>query len=159
MLGKLKVLLDDAKISYEVYNHRTAVDAHKIATTLHISEREIATVAILKVDGSLVMAVVPGSRLVSLASVRNGLAAKEVGAVSEEEIAARLSDSEIEAIPPFGNLFGLPVYLDPALERDETIVFNAGSCRETIRMGYKDFKKLVRPRIVPLIYEGKRPTA
>ncbi len=52
---------------------------------------------------------------------------------------------ELGAEPPFGNLFGLPVFVDESLRKDPEIVFNAGTHVEAIRMKYADFEKLVHP--------------
>ncbi len=66
---------------------------------------------------------------------------------------------EIGAIPPFGNLFGLPVYVDPELEKDETIFFNAGNHQQTVRLKYSDFKRSVQPVVIPLAHERKKKAA
>lgn len=159
ILRKLKETLDQAKIPYEVYNHPSAFTAQEIAASQHISGREMAKVVILKIDGSLVMAVVPASRLVSLEMVKASLACREAALATEDEFSSRFPECEIGAMPPFGNLFGLPVYVDPALEKDETIFFNAGNHQQTVRLKYKDFKELVKPQVVPLTAEKKKRAA
>lgn len=152
-LRKLKELLDAEKISYEVYNHRLAYTAQEIAAFQHMSGKAMAKVVMLKANGSLVMAVVPASRYVSLAKVQSALGAKEVFLAIEEDFSSLFPGCEIGAMPPFGNLFGLPVYVDPALERREDIFFNAGNHQQTMRMKYLDFKRLVNPRVAPLTEE------
>ena len=52
-------------------------------------------------------------------------------------------------MPPFGNLYGLEVLVDPSLAEDDEIAFNAGNHREMIRMPYAEFERLVQPRLVP----------
>jgi Ala-tRNA(Pro) deacylase len=59
-------------------------------------------------------------------------------------------------MPPFGNLYGVPVYADASLAKDEEIVFNAGTHQDTIRMKYADFARLAQPRILDL---GRRQAA
>ena len=153
MLRKLKEVLDQANISYEVYSHSLAYTAQEIAATQHISGKNMAKVVILKIDGSLAMAVVPASRLVSLPLMKTALGCKEVRLATEDEFASRFPECEIGAMPPFGNLFGLPVYVDPLLEKDETIFFNAGNHHQTVKLRYRDFKALVKPQVVPLTAE------
>ena len=159
ILRRLKEILDQAKIPYEVYNHPSAFTAQEIAASQHIPGREMAKVVILKIDGSLVMAVVPASRLVSLATVKASLGCKEATLATEDEFAARFPECEIGAMPPFGNFFDLPVYADPVLEMDETIFFNAGNHQQTVKLKYRDFKELVKPRVVPLTAERKKRAA
>jgi Ala-tRNA(Pro) deacylase len=159
ILRKLREVLDQAKIPYEVYNHPLAFTAQEIAATQHMSGREMAKVVILRVDGSFVMAVVPAGRLVNLRQVRLGLGVQNVSLATEDDFAALFPECEIGAMPPFGNLFGLPVYVDSSLEEDETIFFNAGNHVQTVRMKYRDFKGLVRPLVIPLTEEAKKRAA
>lgn len=159
LLRKLKEVLDEAKVSYEVYNHPLAFTAQEIAASQHIPGKEMAKVVMLKVDGALVMAVVPASKMVSFQKVRAGLGAKDIALASETEFAAKFPECEIGAMPPFGNLFGLSVYVDPLLEKDENIFFNAGNHQQTVRVKYKDFKELVKPEVVPLTEERKKKSA
>ena len=159
ILKKLKEALDQAKISYEVYNHPQAFTAQEIAATQHISGREMAKVVILKVNGSFVMVVLPSNRMVSFEKVKVGLRVREASLATEEQFAVLFPECEIGAMPPFGNLFGLHVYVDPALEKYESLFINAGNHLQTVRLRYKDFKKLVQPEVVTLTEEGKKKAA
>ena len=62
-------------------------------------------------------------------------------------------------MPPFGNLFGLPVYVDPAVTKDESIYFNSGNHVQTVRIRYKDFERLVTPQVARLTEEKKKRAA
>ena len=159
VLAKLKEVLDSGKISYEVYNHPLAFTAQEIAAMQHVPGRELAKVVILKVDGSFVMAVLPASWLVSFEKVRAGLEAAEVTLATETEFASLFPGCEIGAMPPFGNLFGLPVYVDPELEKDEAIFFNAGNHQQMVRLRYSDFKKLVRPVVLSMTDDPRKRAA
>ncbi|HXG52436.1 MAG TPA: YbaK/EbsC family protein [candidate division Zixibacteria bacterium] len=159
ILKKLKDFLDEAKVSYEVYNHPLAYTAQEIAAKQHFSGDQMAKVVMLKADGELVMAVIMGSQKVSLSTARESLGAREVQLATEDEFASRFPNCEIGAMPPFGNLFGIPVYVDPALQEDEFIYFNAGNHVQTVRMRYKDFESLVHPKIVRLTEPRKRKAA
>jgi Ala-tRNA(Pro) deacylase len=156
VMRKLREALDGAKVSYEVYNHPLAYTAQEIAAAQHIRGREMAKVVILKIDGSMAMAVLPAGAMIDFGRVRTGLGADRVSLATEDEFVALFPECEIGAMPPFGNLFGLPVYVDPALEKDETIFFNAGNHHQTVRLKYRDFKQLVKPRVFPLTEERKK---
>ncbi len=158
IMKKLKELFDQAKISYEVYNHPLAYTAQEIAEKQHFSGDQMAKVVMLNADGDLVMAVVTGSEKVHLPTVRANLGADEVRLAKEDEFISRFPGCEIGAMPPFGNLFGVPVYVDPAVAKDESIYFNAGNHVQAVRLLYKDFAKLVKPRVVRLV-EGKKKKA
>jgi Ala-tRNA(Pro) deacylase len=159
ILRRLKEVLDQAKVSYEVYNHPQAFTAQEIAARQHMSGKEMAKVVILKADDSYVMAVVPASYLVSLRKARAAIGAGSVSLATEAEFASLFPGCEIGAMPPFGNLFGLRVYVDTALEKDETIFFNAGNHIQTVRLKYADFKELVKPNVAPLVDERERKAA
>lgn len=155
ILKKLKEVLDEANISYEVYHHALAYTAQEVATAQHLSGKEMAKVVMLKVDGNLVMGVIAASHKINLNTVKASLGAKEARLASEDEFSSRFPECEIGAMPPFGNLFGLPVFVEPALEKDEYIYFNAGNHVQTVRLKYQDFARLVKPQTARLVEEKK----
>ena len=159
IVKRLKELFDVGKIPYEVYNHPLAYTAQEIAQRQHVSGNLMAKVVMLRVDDKLVMAVVTGSQKIHLPTVRASLGAYEARLATEDEFILRFPDCEIGAMPPFGNLFGVPVFVDPAVASDKTIYFNAGNHVQTVRIRYKDFEKLVRPRVVRLTEEKKKAAA
>jgi Ala-tRNA(Pro) deacylase len=159
ILKKLREALDEAKISYEVYNHPLAYTAQEIAAKQHFPGKEMAKVVMLDIDGTLVMGVIPGSRKISLDMVKASLHAKKARLATEDEFIARFPQCEIGAMPPFGNLFDVKVFVDPELEQDEYIYFNAGNHVQTVRLKYKDFEGLVRPQVARLVEERKKKAA
>ena len=150
ILKRLKEMLDGAKVPYEVYNHALAYTAQEIAARQHFSGNEMAKVVMLEVDDKLVMGVIRGNDKISLSEVRDSLGARNVRLATEEEFIARFPECEIGAMPPFGNLYGLKVYVDPSLAQDEYIYFNAGNHVQTVHMKYKDFARLVEPQVAHL---------
>ena len=159
ILTKLKELLDGARVSYETYNHPLAYTAQEIASQQHFSGKEMAKVVMIEVDGRLIMGVIPGSRRINLNTAKTSLGAKAVRLSTEAEFTSRFPECEIGAMPPFGNLLGLPVVVDPALAKDEHIYFNAGNHVQTVRLKYSDFTELVKPQIAQLVEERKRKAA
>jgi Ala-tRNA(Pro) deacylase len=159
VLKNLKELLDEHKVSYEVFNHALAYTAQEIAAKQHCSGNEMAKVVMLKVNDALVMGVIPASRKINLGIVVKNLDAKTARLATEDEFIARFPGCEIGAMPPFGNLFGVPVFVDPELEKDEYIYFNAGNHVQTVRMQYKDFARLVKPKIARLVEETRKRAA
>lgn len=159
IMKKLRELFDGANVSYEVYNHPLAYTAQEVAQTQHVSGDLMAKVVMLKIDGDLVMSVITGSQKVHLPTIRENLGAQEVRLASEDEFTSRFPDCEIGAMPPFGNLFGLAVYVDPAVAKDESIYFNAGNHVQTVRLRYKDFEALVTPKMVRLTEEKNKHAA
>jgi Ala-tRNA(Pro) deacylase len=147
---KLKEHLDSNHIEYVTINHSLAYTAQRIAASAHISGEKIAKTVVLKVDGKMMMAVLPASCRISLDLFRSTINALEIEISSEKEFSASFPECEVGAMPPFGNLYGMAVYVDERLTQDEEIAFNAGSHRELIKLAYRDFERLVKPKIVRL---------
>jgi Ala-tRNA(Pro) deacylase len=156
ILKKLKTYLDEAQVPYEVVTHALAYTAQEIAAIQHVPGKELAKVVMLEVDDQLVMGVLPGSLKVHLHTARANLGASTLRLATEDEFRARFPECEVGAMPPFGNLFGLQVVVDPALEKDEYIYFNAGNHVQTVRMKYKDFADLVKPQVTRLSNQGEK---
>lgn len=147
-LNKVKAFLDDHGTKYVVISHSKAYTAQGIAAIAHISGKELAKTVIIKLDGDLAMAVLPASFQVDLEQLklRTGVATAELA--TEREFKQHFPDCETGAMPPFGNLYGIPVYVDETLTEDREIAFNAGSHYELIKMSYRDFERLVKPEVM-----------
>lgn len=140
-------LLDGENVSYEVVPHQRAYTAQGVAASLHVSGREFAKAVIVKGrNGQMMMAVVPGPRHVDLAALGR-VAGVPVELAREDEFAPLFPGCELGAEPPFGNLYGVPVYVDEDLGKDAEILFNAGTHTEAIRMKYADYARLVHPAV------------
>jgi len=145
---KLKEFLDQQQVKYVSIIHSPAYTAQEIAASAHIRGRDMAKTVILVVDGEMVMAVLPANRKIVLSEFREALDAAQVTFASEEQFKGRFPDCEIGAMPPFGNLYGMKVYVAPSLAQEPEIAFNAGTHTEVIRLAYRDFERLVKPRVL-----------
>jgi Ala-tRNA(Pro) deacylase len=141
----LKEYLDREHAHYEVLSHPEAFRAVAIAQTLHTPEKEMAKVVIVKVDEQFVMTVLPASSQVDFHRLKDVFMTNHVRLATEEEFKDLFPDCKLGAMPPFGTLYGLPVFVDQLLTEDDTIVFQAGTHSEAIRMRYMDFAALVFP--------------
>jgi len=141
----LKEYLDREHVHYDVLPHPEAFRALAIAHVLHTPEKEMAKVVIVKVEDGFVMTVLPASWQVDLLRLRDMFMTTHVRLATEDEFKDLFPDCEVGAMPPFGILYGLPVYVDHSLTEDKSIVFQAGTHSEAIRMRYMDFAALVFP--------------
>jgi Ala-tRNA(Pro) deacylase len=148
VLKQLKEYLDKHGVRYVVIQHSAAYTAREVASLSHIPVNEIAKTVVLKVDGERAMAVLPGSEMVDLAALRTALQASSVELAGEAEFNTLFPECEIGAMPPFGNLFGLQVIAADTLAGDEEIAFNAGTHHDLVKMKYKDFERLVQPKVL-----------
>lgn len=150
---KLKEFLDDNKIKYVSITHSSAYTAQEIAASAHIPGKELAKTVILKVDGKMIMAVLPASYKVDFDIFKEVTGTSSVRLADEHEFVDKFPGCEPGAMPPFGNLYGIDVYVAKSLSEDEEIAFNAGNHTELIRMAYKDFERLIKPNIVEFSYQ------
>ncbi|HUK54494.1 MAG TPA: YbaK/EbsC family protein [Candidatus Binatia bacterium] len=150
LLPRLKEFLDNHKVKYVVISHSPAYTAAGIAALTHTPGKELAKTVIVRLDGELVMAVVSASQYVDLELLKADTGAPSVAVATEAEFKERFPDCELGAMPPFGNLYGMTVYAEHDLAKDQEIAFNAGSHRELVRMAWADFEKLVKPKLLPV---------
>jgi Ala-tRNA(Pro) deacylase len=142
--------LDGADVESEVLPHIRTFTAQGATASLHVKGRELARSVILRTDdGHLAIAVVPAPRPPDLGAASAVMSTK-VELAREGEFAGQFWDCEVGAPPPFGNLYGMPVYVDESLREDPEIVFNGGTHDEAIRMRNADFERLVHPAAVPI---------
>lgn len=147
-LASLTEYLDEQRIKYVIISHSLAYTAQGVAGLAHIPGKELAKTVMVKVDGRLVMAVLPATFHVDLMLLKKATNAKTIALATEEDFKDRFPQCETGAMPPFGNLYGIEVFVDESLTKDTEIAFNAGSHRELIRMFYEDFERLVEPRVI-----------
>ncbi len=145
---KLKEYLDVHHVKYVSIIHSQAYTAQEVAASAHVSGRIMAKTVIVELDGRMAMAVLPANRKIVLQDLREITGSEQVKFASEEEFNQRFPDCETGAMPPFGNLYGMDVYVAEALSQNEEIAFNAGSHVEIIKLPYADFERLVQPKVV-----------
>jgi len=152
--GRLEEYLDAEHVPYDVHPHRAAYGAQQVAESEHIPGKLVAKVVIVLADGKQVMMVLPASARLDIDKAQAALRAADVRLAEEREFAATFPDCEVGAMPPFGNLYGLPVYADGRLAEDESIVFPVGAYTEAMRVAYADFARTVKPILADLAHQG-----
>ena len=145
---KLREFLDSHGVEYVTITHSPAYTAQMIAASAHVPGKELAKTVMVRVDGKMSMAVLPASYRVDFDLLREAAGATEVELAGEEDFRETFPDCELGAMPPFGNLYGMNVFVAERLAEDEVIAFNACSHTELIKMRYSDFERLVKPIVV-----------
>jgi Ala-tRNA(Pro) deacylase len=145
---KLKEFLDDNNVKYVAISHSPAFTSQEVAATAHVSGWCMAKTVIVKTNGKMAMCVLPANLKVILQDVREIMGADNVRFATEDEFKSAFPECDVGAMPPFGNLYGMDVYVAPTLAENEEIAFNAGSHTEVIKMSYHDFARLVEPKVV-----------
>lgn len=153
-IQKLKEFLDSNKIKYITVKHSSAYTAQEVAASAHIPGKELAKSVLIKIDGKMAMAVLPASDKVDFDLLKSVMSGENVRLAYEQEFMDKFPDCEVGAMPPFGNLYGLEVYVSKSLTENEEIAFNACSHSEILKMNYKDFEKLVKPKILDFSFQS-----
>ena len=149
-IRKLREFLDSHAVRYFVVSHSPAYTAQEIAAAAHVPGKELAKTVMVTLDGKMAMVVLPASRQLDFVLLRKQTEAREVELASEKEFADLFPECEIGAMPPFGNLYGMDVYVSEELEDDDESAFNAGAHTELLRLSYENYKRLVHPKVAKL---------
>ena len=145
---KLKKFLDEHNVPYITISHSQAFTAQQVAASAHIPGKEMVKTVVIKINGKMALAVLPASYHVDFHLLKEITGEDKVRLASETEFKDMFPDCEVGAMPPFGNLYNLDVFAAKVLTEDEEIAFNAGTHTEIIQMTYRDFEKLVHPKIM-----------
>lgn len=144
---RLEAYLREHQVPFQIQQHAQSFSAQRIAESEHIPSKMMAKTVIVVADHQLFALVLPASFWVDLDKIQEILRAKEIRLAHEAEFANTFPDCEVGTMPPFGNLYGIPVYLDKRLTEEETIVFPVGTSTETMSLKFADFERLVQPRM------------
>lgn len=157
--NKLKDYLNRQNVKYASIIHSPAYTAQEVAASAHIKGQELAKTVIVKLDGKMVMCVLPASHHVDFGLLKKSTGAREAVLVPEEEYKNKFPGCEPGSQPPFGNLYNMDVFVSRALTQDKEIAFNAGSFFELIRLSFDDYMRLVNPRIIDFSIQRERRKA
>ena len=143
---RLEAYLREKQVPFDVRHHPRAITAQEVAASEHVPGKMLAKTVMVLAGGKMVMLALPAPYQVDVDKAGKVLGG-EVRLAKEEEFENTFPDCEVGAMPPFGNLYEVPVYVEAALAEDETIVFRAGTHTDTMSLSYADFERLVEPTI------------
>jgi Ala-tRNA(Pro) deacylase len=144
---RLEQYFREHQVPFEVLSHSEAYTMQEVAASLHIPGKQVAKVVIVKADGKMAMLVVSSPDLLNFAKVGALLDAKNVRLAKEDEFGDLFPDCEVGGMPPFGNLYGIPVFVDQTLSNETDIVFRVGTLQEVMKITYADFARLAQPTV------------
>ncbi|HLB42446.1 MAG TPA: YbaK/EbsC family protein [Gammaproteobacteria bacterium] len=146
---KLKEFLDKEQVKYVSMTHSPAFTSQEIAAAAHISGKQLAKTVIIKMNKQLAMVVVPANSQINFTKLK-ATVGTNIDLASEAEFKNKFSGCEVGAMPPFGNLYDMPVFVSDQLGQQDHIIFNSGSHSELMQLAYADFERLVKPTVVAL---------
>lgn len=149
---KVKAYLQQNKVNFVEIPHPLAYSARETSHVSQLSEKQFAKTVIVYIGNKLAMMVVPSNENVDFEALKKSLHQNDVTLASESDFSKQFPDCELGAMPPFGNLYGLEVYVEQHLTNNKEIAFNAGSHTEMIKLAYRDFEKLVKPNVIAITH-------
>ena len=138
--------LKENKVDYEILHHPEAVTAQRIAQAEHVKGRHHAKIVMVKSGEQHLMTVLPADHQIDLKKLKKAIG-KAVSLDSEQDFKPLFPDCAVGAMPPFGNLYSVPTYVDKSLSQEEYIVFEAGTHTDAIKLSYRDYEKIAKPRV------------
>jgi Ala-tRNA(Pro) deacylase len=146
--ARVQDFLVASRVPFEVVAHSRAYTAQGVAHASHVSGWQVAKVVLVRPSsGPPLMAVLPAACRLDFEHLGQVAGSKGLRLVPETEMSRVFPDCETGAMPPFGNLYGLPVYVDEHLAREPEFVFQAGSHQEAFRVRWADFDRVVHPTV------------
>ena len=150
---RLVQYLNEHNVRFEATRHNLAYTAQEVAAAQHVSGHQMAKVVMVWAGDQMAMLVVPASGRINFRSAAELVDVKKVRLASETEFSQLFPDCRVGAMPPFGNLYGLPVYADSMLIAQDDMSFRVGTYTETMTISTADYRRLVQPQEGQLIYD------
>ena len=144
--NRATTLLEREHVTFETLQHRESFTSQGVAAACHVSGWHLAKVLLIHdPQGEPFVVVMPASCRLDMAELRRRTGRPLLTLAREDEMRPLFPDCEPGALPPFGNLYGLPVFVDACFPRGQELVFQAGNHHEAVRIKYEDFERLARP--------------
>ncbi len=145
---KIRSLLDQKKIIYEVFEHEPVYTNPAMAEALKVGESETVKSLVLKTkEGEMIVLVLPGDKKVNWKQAAAGAKTKKVSFAKPDEVSQAVG-CEVGCVPPFGHLTSLPIYMDPDLTKKNFVYFNPGVHDKSFKIKAWDLKKLCNPSFI-----------
>jgi Ala-tRNA(Pro) deacylase len=153
--NRVRTLLEEEDLDYESIAHRDTYTARDEAAASHVPAREVAKAVVVRDGGGrYLMAVVPATCRLDLAALACASGHSDLVLASEEEVLRLFPDCERGPVPPFGNLYDIPTFVDACLSDMPEIFFTAGSRREVVGMRFADYERAARPMVGQFCLHG-----
>jgi Ala-tRNA(Pro) deacylase len=148
-------MLELRGIPFEELHHAEGYTAQEVAQREHFSGHRVAKVVVVIADGRPVELILPASRHVNLDRVRTVLHAHAVRLASEDEMEKYFTDCEVGAIPALRHWKDVDVLMDRSLNVEETILFQAGTHADAVRLNFQDWYEMVKPQVARFSEPGE----
>ena len=147
VLEEIKKLLDKHKVQYKCWEHPPVHTSEEAAKVRGTSLESGAKAMVLRSEGKFLQVVIAGDKKMDFKKVKKAIGSDRLTLATPEEV-LEITNCKVGSVPPFGNIFNIPVYLDQSLLRSPVINFNAGQHGTSIAMSITDYQQVVKPTVV-----------
>ena len=140
---KIINFLEKSKVKYEIIKHKTVFTAFDKSQTLKVPEKIVGKTLILKTNNSLAFVLIPANKNLDIKKIKKKIKKEKVEFASERLIKNKIKGVKLGAIPPFGNLWKYPTFIDNSIKKEKEIILNGGDWNFSIKIFTKDLKKLI----------------
>ncbi len=146
-MKEVEEFLRTSNVKYRTVRHARAYSSQEIAEAAHVPARRLAKVTMIRLGDRIAMAVLPANEMVDVVSLGKLAGVDRVEIATERDFQNRFPDCEVGAMPPFGHLWGMPVFVSDTFRRSDDIAFEAGSHTELLEMPYEEYERLEQPKV------------
>lgn len=139
-------VLEKNKIAFQTYEHKAVFTSEEAAKVRGTSIHQGAKALVMYGDRKPLMLVLPADLKVDTHKVKELYHISDLRMATVDEV-ERLTGVQIGAVPPFGNMFDLPTYMEESLRDNDEVAFNAGSHTHSLKLKEKDFEKVAKPKV------------
>ncbi len=140
---KIIKFLEKNKVKYEEIRHRTVYTSHDKAQTLKVPEKIVGKTLVVKLDRNFALVLIPANKNLDKGKLKKIAKAKKVDFAKEGWMKKNLKGVKVGAIPPFGSLWGLPIFIDQSLMKERKIIINGGDYSGSLKISPAVLKKLI----------------
>jgi Ala-tRNA(Pro) deacylase len=133
-------------VSFELILHRPAATASQRAESLHVPGRQVAKGVLVYASGRPVLLVMPATHRIEIDRLMEHFGSTDVVLAKEDDLVRVFFDCERGAVPALGSLYGIETIVDTSLGGSSEIVFDGNSRHESVRIRYRDFEAVEKPR-------------
>jgi Ala-tRNA(Pro) deacylase len=145
-------VLDEAGVRYELLSHARTESAAAEAEALGLQPADVAKTLVVTTSEGYVRAVLPASERLDVHKLREITRGgkKEVHLASEEDLARDYPEFDLGAVPPIGGARRDRVVVDRRLAERDSIVLEAGSHEQSLRLAAADLLRVAWAEIADI---------
>jgi Ala-tRNA(Pro) deacylase len=162
---KVLNFLEKNKTPYKIVEHRKAYTAFNKAESLKVKSDIVAKTLVMKADRDIILVSLPANKKLDEIKLKKAInkvrkkegakAVKKIAFASQKTLKDKFKGIKLGVVPPFGNLFGYPTFVNNSLLKKREIIVNSGDYKLSLKIKTSSLKKLI-PDLVSATFSKSR---